>query len=212
MARPLALVGIAGSLLMLIDSLILGAHGLPGPKAWEEGVRAAAELSVVSTFIGGTLGAFGAVLAMLGLVPLFQVLQPAGRPLAWIAACGLAGWLALYGVHHGMRPLVAHLLRVEPLALDSMMFARALAYLNVQRSMGGVGLFAGSLFFFFTTLFRRTELPRWSVVTTPLFWVPGLFVARSLPAPLAGPYLAGWLDLICLPLFAVLLISPRRRS
>ena len=209
--RPLALVGIAGSLSMLVDSVILGSHGLAGPEAWEEGVRAAAELPVVSTFIGGTLGAFGAILAMIGLVPLFRALRPAGTPLAWITACSLAAWLALYGVHHGMRPLVAHLLRVEPLALDSMMFARALAYLNVQRSMGGVGLFAGSLFFFFTTLFRPTELPRWAVITTPLFLVPGVFIARYLPAPIAGPYLAGWLDLICVPLFVVLLASPRRR-
>lgn len=209
MSRPGALWGILGCLLMLADSAVLGGHGLEGAEAWREGLRASASIDVISTFIAGALGSAGACVALMGLTSLYRAMEPAGRGIAWIAACGLGAWLVLLGAHHAARPLVAHLIRVEPLALDSLMFARALAYVNVHRSFAGVGLFFGSLFFFFGTLFRPTELPRWCVALTPLLLIPGVFAFRTAPAPIAGMGIAGWADIVMLPLFVALLFVPR---
>jgi hypothetical protein len=195
---------------MLTGSVLVSRHGRSGPEAWEAGVAAMAEIPLMPTLVGGSLGVFGAALCCLGVLSVFRGLEPAGRSLAWIAAGGLVFWFVMYGAHVGLRPVVAHVLRVEPLALDGLMFSRAVAYMNVQRSMAGLGLFVGSLFFFFTVLFRATAFPRWVAAATPVFYVPGVRLTPWLAAPLAGPWLAGWLELVSLAFFVVVTAVPRR--
>lgn len=207
--RGWAAAGLAGSFLAGLGSFLQAPGHVDGPSWWQQGVRASATLEPFTTFVGGTLGVLGALVAATGTFSVFWALRTAGRPVAWVAAGGLAVWWFEYGAWHGIRPMVAHLVRVAELAPDAQDYTMALTYLNVHRSFGGVGLFAGSVFFFFTVLFRTTLLPRWAAAAAPVLWVMGIRLTALLPEGTAGPVGCMYLDLLFVPLYGVALLGLR---
>ncbi len=197
---------------MLVGSTVMGSHGLDGRESFELGVAASARVGLFPTFVAGSIGALGGALATPGLVVVYRGLAPGGRQLALIASMGLGLWLVMYAAHHGIRPPVAHVIRLEPEAFETLHFARTVAYMNLQRSIGGIGLFAGSMFFFFTVLFRSTLFPRWMVLFTPILWMGGVRASSLLDSPLAGPLVMGWVDAINLMFFIAVTITCRPDS
>lgn len=206
-ARIYGQIGLFGVCLALVGSLVQANPEVGGDETWREGIRISAALPPFRTFVGGVLGTLGCAIALLGLVGVFRGLSPAGRPLAWISAGGFALWLVMYGAWQAVRPMLAHLQRVGDLALDAKLYTDALTYLNVHRSFGGLGLFTGSVFFFFTVLFRPTAYPRWAAAATPIVWLPLIRLTPVLPEGAAGPFLYAYLDAMLLPLMVLTAFS-----
>ncbi len=201
--------GVGGAALMALASLLGAPYDVSGADLWEHGVAAAQHVDVVRSMASGVLAPLGAWACCLGILGIFEGLRPAGWGVAAVASAGFSQWFVALGAHQAVRPLYAHLYRFgvpDPRLLD-----QATTYLNLLRSVAAIGLFAGSMFFFFAVLFRPTRFPRGAAWTVPILWVLTIRVIPALPAGPAAAWFA-WLDLLAVAFFGSLLVLGRAQD
>ena len=206
--RPAAF-GLAGAALMAIGSLVASPAGATGAEVWTKGLALLADAHEVRIMIGAALAPLGAALALAGCIAVFRLLRPAGRGVALVAAAGFAQFFVCLAAYEAGRPIIGALHRVPELAPDASLIVDATTYLNVHRALAGLGLFFGSMFYFFTVLFRDTLLPRLAVVATPVIWVPLIRITPLLPAG-GGAFWFAFLDVVWIGVFAALFVWARR--
>lgn len=209
-ARPAAF-GLGGAALMTIGSMVASPAGATGAEVWMKGLSLLADAHEVRVMIGAALAPLGAALALAGCLAVFRLLKPAGRGVALVAAAGFAQFFVCLAAYEAGRPIIGALHRAPDLAADASLIVNATTYLNVHRALAGLGLFFGSMFYFFTVLFRDTRLPRRAVFATPVIWLPLIRLTPLLPAG-GGAFWFAFLDLIWVGVFAALWIWSRREA
>jgi hypothetical protein len=202
-------IGLAGAGLMLGASLVASPAAAPGPDVWRLGVGLLADAHPVRVMIGAALSPLGAAFAVFGCLGVFDALKPGGRAAAAVAAGGFAQWFIAYAAYAAGRPLLAALAAAPELGAESAAVVEATTYLNVHRALGGIGLFFGSMFFFFAVLFRSTGLPRGAAALAPVIYVPLIRLTPLLPAG-AGAFWFAYLDLVAVGFFFGLGLTVRR--
>lgn len=208
---PAAAVGLAGAALMATGSLVASPAGAPGAEVWSHGLALLADAHPVRIMIGAALAPLGAALALAGCLAVFRLLSPGGRGVALVAAGGFAQFFVCLAAYEAGRPIIGALHRVPDLASDASLIVDATTYLNVHRALAGLGLFFGSMFYFFTVLFRPTALPRVAVLATPVLWVPLIRITPLLPGG-GGAFWFAYLDLVWVGVFAALWAWARRSA
>jgi len=194
---------------MVLGAALSSSWTATGVETWERGIGAHVDAGAVRSMIGAALAPIGAALAIGGLRSVVDLLRPAGRGVALVAAGGFVQWFVGYATYEAGRPLLAQLHSAPGLAADSSLIVESTTFWNVHRALAGVGLFFGSMFFFFTVLFRPTHLPRGAAVLAPFIWLPIVQLTRVLPVG-GGVFWFAWADLIWVGFFAGLLWWGRR--
>lgn len=208
-ARRFALIGLAGTSVMLSASLLQSSPALPGGEAWTRGLESLTDGHPVRIMVGAALSPLGGALAAAGCLAVFFALRPAGAGVAGVAAGGFVQWFVSYAAYGAGRPLIAQLHRASELAADPRLVVEATTFWNVHRALAGVGLFVGSLFFFFTLLFRSTHLPRGLAAAAPVLWVPLIRLTPLLPTG-GGAFWTAYLDLVGVVFFSALVAGVGR--
>lgn len=196
-------IGLFGALVMLIGSLVSSPASAPGALVWADGAELLSTVEPIRAMIGAALGPLGAAFALGGCVGVFWILQPAGPGVALVPAAGLAQWFVGYGAYLAGRPFIGLMTRLVEPAGQPELLTLASTYLNVHRALGGVGLFVGSMFFFFTVLFRPTLLPRGAAAIAPVLWMPLIRTTPLWPSG-GGAFWFAYPDLVAVLFFAAL--------
>jgi len=205
-----ALVGLLGALILVVADIVASPAGATGAEVWAEGVTLLAERDATVTMIAAGLSPLGAAFALVGCLATYETLRPAGRGVAAVAAGGFAQWFVGYAAYAGGRPLIGVLAALVESVEEGAALTQAVTFLNVHRALGGVGLFFGSMFFFFTVLFRAPSLPRSAVAMTPILWMPLVRLTPLLPAG-GGAYWFSFINVVWVGYFAALAVNAWKR-
>lgn len=193
--RTFGLVGVAGSVLLLLSDWVM----LAAPTSGQEfGVR---WLDILSTMpqwrltVGGLAGPIGACLYAAGFWHVYLGLRPANRLVSFACFATQSSSFVTLAAFHAAFPFAAHLQTINhaagdnPTVRDS--YSAAMEYLG---NMYYVGLALGlirALLLIGLLLVGQTRYPRWFVLVNPSFLWFACFAFRYVPAPLGGALFIG---------------------
>ncbi len=148
--------------------------------------------------LGSIMGNVALPFWLLGFLPLYVALAPAGRWLS-IPPVFFLGWLfSLFPGYHGSYALYAagfHAQRDAPAALSetvTTLAERMHAYHDSLIMVIGVLSVVGSVWLLVAIMSGRTLFPRWMVVLTPLIVPLTQPLIEMLPAPFGGFIRPAW--------------------
>ncbi len=141
---------------------------------------------------GSIIGNAALPLWLLGFLPLYVALAPAGRWLSIPPVLCLGFLFSLFPGYHGSYALYAagfQAAEANPPELSETLVTlveRLHAYHDMQINVIAVASVSGSILFLVAVLSGRTHFPRWAVILTPIITPITQISVEMLPAPFGG--------------------------
>ena len=212
----LILLAVAGCLGTYAGDLLLLAAPLSGREYFAVYQRTMLDASHTRLLWGNTLGLVFLPLQLCGLWVVHRALVPAHPWLARLASLALAYAVVAGLAYHVTFAFVGTGLQVHQQLGDeatAAMVARFGEYNLTLFRFAQVSLSVGSLAFAALLLWRRTALPRWVALCSPLALLALVrALAALLPAPVGGFVAPGYFNLTMLLFFGICFGAMRARA
>lgn len=209
--RAAGCIGVAAGLANAVADYAL--RGGPKPVSGAEitSGEMLASVSHASLWFGSLLGAAAMPLWILGLVPVYVGLRPAGRGIATLLVGLFAYGICVSSGYHGAHVLYGSSGALQAALPESSAVARHVGHV-MQHHDGVQWLFVvpwivASLAFVAVVLRGRTAFPRWMAATSPILVPIGVSLAERLPAPFGGYVRPGLGSLLWALFFAMALTT-----
>ena len=194
--RVCCLSGLLGSLLFLTGDMLWYGGWTSGAGFHSHAVMAQRPDAII--ILAAALGPVAALFSAVGMGIFFLTLEPAGRRLAATAAALLAVMMLIGGAYHALYGCFGFTERIQDASIRQVLTAQVAALRDgVSYPMYAAGV-VGTLLVYALALTRRTRFPRWLVLLLPttLSEASTLFHAAflTIPAPLGGWLLGGWIN------------------
>jgi len=205
MLRSFGLLAIIGGLINAVSDYFLqgGLLARSAVNTYEHLPFAAYDLVAFGSIVGN----IALPLWLLGFLPLYVALAPAGRWLSIPPVACLAYVFALFPGYHGSYALYAAGFQAEraitPASPEifATMVERMHSYHDMMISVIGVFSVTGSILFLIAVLSGRTLFKRWMIILTPIVVPLTQPFIEMLPAPFGGYIRPAWGTLLFTLLF-----------
>ncbi|MEM7218550.1 MAG: DUF6796 family protein [Pseudomonadota bacterium] len=206
----LACVGLLGPLTMFAGDMLLYYTSVSSEYFDSHIAEIMSDMPFARLALGGLFGPIAAVLYMASFLVIVLFIDPDCRRSRIGIFVLFACMMTVGGAYHALFPLFAfHADAVLAGALPEAehfpaVGALSAAYLNTL-SAAYIGCGCAAWIWLAVLVFRgRTLLPRWSLLLTPVLWIPLGELFLALPQPLNVIFAGGWFNLAYLPMFALL--------
>ncbi len=221
LVRTAGLLAVAGGLVNAVSDYLLQGGLIAGSAVNTYANLADAPYELVA--LGSIIGNAALPFWLLGFLPLYVALAPAGRWLSALPVFFLGYVFTLFPGYHGSYALYAagfQAGRAAPPELSQVLgtlVERLHGYHDMMISLIGVFSVTGSLLFLLAVLSGRTLFPRWIAVLTPIVVPLTQPYIEMLPAPFGGIVRPAWGTLMFTMLFLAATVvtwnvSPGRAS
>lgn len=205
--RILGFAGLVAAILMFIGDI--GLHGYLG-----SGRDFEANLSLIVSkrpepqiVAGGFIGPIASLLYCLGFLSIYGMISPKSPVLAAIATGSAAGSIIIGGAYHAMWGIRGLLIKAGlPSSSYQALYDRIVKYTRLFYNAMMVFAGVASLVLLFVVLSGRSLYPRWTAVVNPGLLLLFKPLARFIPSPLGAIVSGGYLNLVFVVFFSVMLI------
>lgn len=205
--RILGFTGLAAAILMFVGDA--GLHGYLGSgRDYEANISLIVSKRTETQIIaGGFIGPITSLLYCLGFLSICGMISPKSPVLAAIATGSAAASIIIGGAYHAMWGIRGLLIKAGlPSSNYQELYDRIVRYIRLFYNAMMVFAGVASLLLLFAVLSGRSLYPVWTAVVNPGLLLLFKPLARLIPSPLGAIVSGGYLNLVFVVFFSVILI------
>jgi hypothetical protein len=189
------IIGILGTIIMIISDIILLGHPTSGSKFTETGLNNLNDLLDVSKWrltIGSFLSVLGHPLQIIGAYQVFIGLKPGGKWRSLPVFLILTHSIIIGCAFHISHAYIGAGLQAEYNAGSAAIYFYQMVeafykYNSIFCIILPIGVVVSSLLFTVAVLSNKTAYPRWMAIFNPLILITVImFIFKTIPAPMGG--------------------------
>jgi hypothetical protein len=205
--RVFGFVGLAGAILMFIGDIWLHGHLGSGRDFMANLSLIVSKQPDTQIVAGGFIGPIASLLYCLGFFSIYGMISPESPVLAAIATGSAAASIVIGGAYHAMWGIRGLLIKAGlPSSNYQGLYNKIVKYTrlfyNTMLVLAGVA----ALVLLFVVLSGRSLYPRWTAVVNPGLLLLFKPLTRFIPSPLGAIISGGYLNLVFVVFFSVILI------